>query len=264
MADDDRNGPTIPVRREPPRFRRVTVERVEDLTPRMRRFVLGGPELEGLVIDEPAASVRILLPPDGQETLVMPEWTGNQFELPSGDRAPIRTFTPRALDTDRLELTVDIVVHEGGAASEWARTAAPGSEVAVSGPGRGYEIVTDAPSYLLAGDETALPAIGQLLESLPPEMPVAVHVEIADPAARLPLPDHPGAEVTWHELPAGSEPGAALVAAVEGLEQMPKVVWVAGEAASVQRIRKHLFDVRGMTRSEATVRGYWKKGRSAT
>lgn len=264
MTEDDRNQPTVPIRREPPPFRRVTVQRVEDLTPRMRRFVLGGPELEGLEIDEPAASVRILLPADGDGTLVMPEWTGNQFELPSGERAPIRTFTPRALDTDRLELTVDIVVHEGGTASEWARAATPGSEVAVSGPGRGYEIDSDATSYLLAGDETALPAIGQLLEWLPDDMPVAVHVEIADPSARLDLPDHPRAEVDWHELPRGSEPGAALITAVEQLGEVPPAVWVAGEAAAVQRIRKHLFDARGMTRSAATVRGYWKKGRSAT
>ncbi len=254
----------VPARREPPPFRRARVRNVDRLSPRMRRIVLGGPELEGMEINEPAASVRLLLPPRGEETIVMPEWKGNQFELPNGERAPIRTFTPRYFDTDQFELTLDIVVHEGGAASDWAVSAEEGDEVAVSGPGRGYQVDTGASGYLLAGDETALPAISQLLEVLPREAPVSVHVEIADPSARLDLPPHPEAEVTWHELPPGLDDGDALVAAVEVIEEVPDVVWVAGEAASVQRIRKHLFDARGIPRSAATVRGYWKKGRSAT
>ncbi len=263
MSSED-IAPTTPIRREPPTFRRAAVRSIEHLSPRMRRFVLGGTELEGLEIDEPAASVRLLLPPPGRGSLVMPEWTGNQFELPDGERAPIRTFTPRRLDTGELALTLDIVVHDGGTASDWASTAAPGDEVAISGPGRGYEIDTHAGGYLLAGDETAVPAISQLLEVLPHTMSVRVHVEVAHPSARLELPAHPGADIRWHDLDPGARPGDALVDAVTGTADMPPSVWVAGEAASVQRIRKHLFDERGMTRSAATVRGYWKQGRSAT
>lgn len=229
----------------------------------MRRFVLGGPALEGLEIDEPAASVRLLLPTaDG--TLEMPKWSGNQFELADGSRAPIRTFTPRSLDTDALELTLDIVVHDHGAASDWATATSVGDEVAISGPGRGYEIDTTAAGYLLAGDETAIPAISQLLEALPAAMPVAAIIEIVDPSARLDLPVHDGAEVTWHELPGGAEPGTAMIDAITSLGKLPAVVWVAGEAAAIQKIRKHLFDERGLSRSAATVRGYWKQGRSGT
>ncbi|HSL57498.1 MAG TPA: siderophore-interacting protein [Acidimicrobiales bacterium] len=249
-------------RREPPPFRRVQVRRIDDLTPRLRRIVLGGDELEGFEVDEPAASVRLLLPVDG--ALEMPTWAGNQFELADGSRAPIRTFTPRFLDTEAHELTLDIVVHDGGAATDWASSASVGDEVAVSGPGSGYAIDTGAAGYLLAGDETALPAICQLLEAMPPTMPVQVLVEIADAAARMELPAHPATEVTWLRLPDGAEPGAALVDAVVSLPELPPAVWVAGEAASVQRIRKHLFDERSLPRSAATVRGYWKQGRSAT
>jgi NADPH-dependent ferric siderophore reductase len=86
-----------------------------------------------------------------------------------------------------------------------------------------------------------------------------VHIEIADPAAELPLP----APVSWHVLPAGEAPGAALVAAVQGATLPPGAkVWAAGEAAAMQRIRKHLFDERGLSRRDATVRGYWKVGRA--
>ncbi len=253
-----------PIRREPPHFRRVAVRRIEDLTPRMRRFVLGSPELDRMVIDEPAASVRLLIPPAVGAALEMPTWTGNQFELADGSRAPIRTFTPRHLDVAAQDLTIDVVMHGGGAASDWALNTSVGDDVAVSGPGRGYEIATDASTYLLAGDETAIPAIAQLLEVLPQTTRVRVMIEIERSEARLALPTHPNCETEWLENDPGAPPCTALVVAVIAVEDMPEAVWVAGEAAAVQKIRKHLFDERGMSRSEATVRGYWKHGRSAT
>ena len=251
------------VRREPPRFRRVRVERVGRRSPRLIAVTLTGPELEGLAIDQPAASVRLLLPPPGSAELVMPAWNGNEFLLPGGARPPIRTLTPRRVDPERLELDVEIVDHGTGLASEWATRATPGDEVAVSGPGRGYAVDRDATDFLLIGDETALPAISQLLEELPAEATVRVHVEVADPAGRLELPGHPGASVEWHDLPAGAPPGDAMVAAVHATETGPEErVWVAGEAAAVQRIRRHLFAERGLSRRQATVRGYWKHGRA--
>jgi NADPH-dependent ferric siderophore reductase len=264
MTDEDASFAAARTRREPPPFRRVTVRRVEELTPRMRRIVLGGPELEGFEPPEPASSVRLLLPPAGDDTIVMPTWAGNEFKLPDGQRAPIRTFTPRVFDPVASALTIDVVVHQGGAASDWVAAVEPGEETAVSGPGRGYDVDTDAGTYLLVGDETALPAISQLLEVIRHETHVHVHVEIADPSAQLDLPAHPRAEVHWHLAADGDEPGDAFVAAVEGLGEIPDAVWAAGEAAAVQRVRTHLAEIRDRPRSTNTVRGYWKKGRSAT
>jgi NADPH-dependent ferric siderophore reductase len=194
---------------------------------------------------------------------VMPTWNGNEFLLPDGRRPALRTFTPRRVDPDAQELVVDIVVHGRGVASTWAKEAAPGAEAAVSGPGRGYEIDPSAAAFLLAGDETALPAISQLLELLPADRPVQVLLEVAEPDARLALPDHPLAEVTWHDLAGDAGPGDALVAAVAGAELPDGVrVWAAGEAAAVQRIRRHLFEERGVPRPHTSVRGYWKHGRA--
>jgi NADPH-dependent ferric siderophore reductase len=134
--------------------------------------------------------------------------------------------------------------------------------VAVSGPGRGYDIDPEAPAFLLAGDESALPAIGQLIPLLPAAAGVDVVVEVADPAARLDLPGHPRLAVRWVELPEGARPGDALVDAVVGSEIDPEArVWAAGEAAAVQRIRRHLFEERGLGRARCTVRGYWKVAR---
>ncbi len=260
---DPGDGPSTRVRREPPRFRRVAVRRVDRVGPRMIRVTLGGPELEGLVVEEPAASVRLLLPPAGERELVVPRWNGNEFRLPDGRRAPIRTLTPRRVDVDALELDVEIVLHGGGAASAWAEAAEPGDEVAVSGPGRGYTVDPDASSFLVAGDETAIPAISQLLEAIRPEAAVQVRVEVAHPSGRIELPHHPGAAVGWWDLAEGAPPGDALVAAVQAADVGADTqVWVAGEAAAVQRIRRHLFDERGLPRSRGHVRGYWKAGRS--
>jgi NADPH-dependent ferric siderophore reductase len=230
----------------------------------MLRVVLGGDELDGFVLDAPASSVRLLLPLPGEDTIEMPSWTGNQFELANGERAPIRTFTPRRFDGERLELTLDIVLHDHGAATDWARRARVGDEAAISGPGRSEPLDADARSFLLVGDESALPAMCQLLEWIDPTCSVEVHVEIADPSARFDLPAHPGATVTWHDAASGAAPGAAMVRVIEQLDELPDAVWVAGEAAAVQRLRTHLFDVRGRTRRDVTARGYWKQGRSAT
>jgi NADPH-dependent ferric siderophore reductase len=291
----------------------MQVRRVETLSPRMIRVTFSGPDLDGMSVAQPAASVRLLLPSPGNPDLVTPTWNGNEFLLPDGRRPTIRTLTPGPVEAGDLttgdlttgdltpgpvetgdlatgdlatgdlrsgdlrsghpepgspkprepELEVQIVVHDGGVASAWAESAEPGDAAAVSGPGRGYTVERDAPAYLLAGDESAIPAIGQLLEALPAEKPVQVHIEVSHPDARLALPAHPCATVAWVDLPPGAPPGDALVAAVKDADLVAATcVWVAGEAAAVQRIRRHLFGDRGLPRGQASVRGYWKHGRS--
>jgi NADPH-dependent ferric siderophore reductase len=237
---------------------------VVPLTPRLTRVTLAGPELDGLTVDQPAASVRLLIPPPGATELVMPAWNGNEFLLPDGRRPPIRTLTPLRLDGSAHRLDVEIVVHEGGTLATWVQAARPGTGAAISGTGRGYPVDADATGFVLGGDESAVPAIGQILEVLPADKPVQVLVEVAAPEARLELPKHPRATVVWHDLPAGAPPGDALVAAVTAAELPSGTrIWAAGEAAAVQRIRRHLFEERNLARSEAWIRGYWKHGRAA-
>ena len=115
---------------------------------------------------------------------------------------------------------------------------------------------------MVGGDETAIPAICQLLESIDPERTIQVHIEIAGSDAKLPLPAGRQATVSWHILQAGAAPGSALVAAIEQAEFSAEAhVWCAGEAASMHAIRNHIFKERGMARSQANIRGYWKAGR---
>ena len=257
--------PPIPVRtrRPPPAYRRVAVERVAWIGPRLVRVTFSGPSLVGLTVEQPAASVRLLVPSAGTSGLVMPAWNGNEFLLPDGRRPLIRPFTPRRAGPERLDL--EIVVHDAAtpSVSAWAQRAQPGDETAISGTGRGYEVDAAAPAFLLAGDESAIPAISDLLEVLPSSTPVTVHIEVAHPDGRVPLPDHPASAVTWHDLEPGLPPGDAFVAAVRAADVDASTrVWVAGEAAAVQRVRRYLFEERALPRDTAWVRGYWKHGRA--
>jgi NADPH-dependent ferric siderophore reductase len=250
------------VRREPPPFRRVSVRRVEFLTPFMARVSLSGPELAGFTVELPAASVRLLLPAAVGAPLVVPSWNGNEFLHADGARPIIRTFTPLHADPEKGQMDLDVVLHDGGAASAWVRTAEPGTPAAISGPGRGYVVDPDASSFLLIGDETAIPAISQLLETVSADVAVQVIVEIDHPGAKFDLPEHPGAAVRWFDRSSAAPPGSALLAAVHAASLPAGVsVWAAGEAAAMHAIRRHLFEGRGLARSQATIRGYWKYGR---
>lgn len=246
-------------RRPPPPFRPVTVAAVERPTPRLAKVVLAGDALGELDPPEPAASLRLFLPP--ADALVLPTWAGNEFLMPDGTRPVIRTLTPRRFDPPNLE--VWIVIHGPGAASRWAATARPGARAAVSGFARGYPIDENAPAFLVAGDETALAAVSQLLELLPSRAAVEVHLEVVDPAVRLDIGGHPRAAVFWHVSGPDDPPGEALVRAVRAADIPPGArVWAAGEAAAMQRIRRHLFEERGIQRERTWVRGYWKHGRA--
>jgi NADPH-dependent ferric siderophore reductase len=231
---------------------------VQTRSPLFRRITVGGPELVGLDPATPAASVRLLVPTDG--VVELPEWNGNEYLRADGSRPPLRTLTPLRIDPQRGEVDVDILLHGAGPMASWAATADVGDPVALSGTGRGYVIEPDAP-HLLAGDASAVPAIATILGALPREAVVEVLVEASDGTVELDGPT--GMRVSWIAPNPGAPPSDALVRAVEGTSITPDTrVWVAGEAAAVQRTRRHLFDVLGLPRSQCTVRGYWKHGRA--
>ncbi len=262
MSAGDERRALRGVRREPPPFRRVAVEGIGELSPRLVRVGFAGESLQGFAIEQPAASVRLLLPSPGAAGLEVPTWNGNEFLLADGQRPIIRTFTPRHFDAAELRLDLDIVIHDGGAASSWVESARRGDAAAISGPGRGYAIDGGASAMLLAGDETALPAICQLIEYIPPEMAVRAMIEIVHDDAEIALPAHPRLTAHWLVLDACDAPGAALIAAVRTAPIPDGTrVWAAGEAAAMHQVRRHLFEERMLGRSDATVRGYWKHGR---
>jgi NADPH-dependent ferric siderophore reductase len=249
---------SAPVRREPPSFRRAEVARVEPRTPFLVRVTLAGPEMVGLDPGLPASSVRLLLPETDAGDVVLPQWNGNEFLAADGSRPPLRTLTPLRVDAASDRLDVDVVLHGAAPLSEWAAHGTPGGRVAVSGTGRGYAIDPSASRFVLAGDESALPAISTILPALPATSDVTVIAALHHPDARVQLPG----PVDWV---VDADPGRALLDAVAAAPlDAGTRVWVAGEAEAVQRIRRHLFEERRLPRAHASVRGYWKRGRASS
>jgi len=158
---------------------------------------------------------------------------------------------------------VEFFLHGTGPASTWAEHASVGDRAAIAGQGRGYEPDPSAPWFVLAGDESALPAILTVLAELPAGATARVLVEVEHASDRVELPSPASVSAAWLVRSPAAGPGDAFVDALreEPIEDGTRV-WVAGEAAAVQRARKLLFDERGLLRSQAVIRGYWKLGRA--
>ncbi|MBO0714293.1 MAG: siderophore-interacting protein, partial [Acidimicrobiales bacterium] len=183
-------------RRPRPRFRPVEVRSVEPLAARMVRVVLGGDDLEGFGVEMPTQHIKVAFPLPGELEPRIPQ-PGPDGSPPPPDqpRPVIRTYTPRYYDPETRALTVDFVIHGEGPASEWAERARPGDRLAVAGPGGRFQLGLEPARYVVAGDESALPAIGTLLDALPRSAEVDVLVEVVDEGDHLDLARP--AQVTW-------------------------------------------------------------------
>jgi NADPH-dependent ferric siderophore reductase len=233
------------------------------ITARLVRVTLTGADLGRLVAPQPASSIRLLVPdPADPDRIDLPDWDGNRFVRPDGSRPALRTMTPRGHDPGRGELRLEVVTHGVGLASTWAASAELGTPVALSGPARGHDIDGTAISLVLGGDETAYAAVSSLIEAAAPELKILAVLETADGQAP-PWPSHPGLESEVLPQVAG-QPGRALAARL-GSQDLPPDgrLWAAGEAAAMQELRRRLFGDRGLPRGQATIRGYWKFGRTS-
>ncbi|MDR7276668.1 siderophore-interacting protein [Catenuloplanes atrovinosus] len=233
------------------RRRRLEVLRVEELSPTMRRVVLGGPELEADFPWVPLAAadhVRIVVPDPETGELALPA-PGRR------DASAIRDYTPRRFDADAVELTLDFVLHAHGPAGRWATTAAPGDALGVIGPRVSQVFPADCDDYLLIADETGLPAAERFLEELPPEAVVRVLVLAEGPERVL----GGGRPADLRRL--GAAPVETVIDAVRGVPIGPgSFVWGAGEAAVMRALRTHFRHERGLPAERVAVRGYWREG----
>lgn len=215
--------------RERPAYRsfRVQVARVERLSPHFRRVTFTGDDLHDFGTAGLDQRVKVVLPLPEIGFAAFPDaddWYSVWRELPAELRNPFRTYTVRAVRPDAREVDIDFVGHgDGGPASAWAATAAPGDEIVLIGPderspGRTVGIdwrPGDVDTLLLAGDETAAPAISAILESLPAHARGIALIEVPSVEDRLEVRAPAGVDVRW--LPrahAESGHGSRLVPAV--------------------------------------------------
>lgn len=297
----------------PTRAYRTRVRAVVELSPCLRRFTLSGEEVQHFGTRGLDQRIKLLLPlPDGSITDIglfddptpsMSQWYRRWRELPDRLRNPMRTYTVRAVRPHAREIDIDFVLHGAdGPASAWALGAGEGDELTVIGPdgrsegyGGGIEWHPgSATSVLLAGDETALPAICAIVESLGPEITGHAHIEVPGSADVLEVGTASGVQVHW--LPRdGAEHGSLLTGAVHQwgrarqaevhaatasqevftepdedgiLWEVPasargeEYAWLAGEAGVITSLRRHLVRDLGMDRTSVAFMGYWRRGRA--
>ncbi|NMZ40635.1 siderophore-interacting protein [Pseudomonas proteolytica] len=233
--------------------RRLEVLRVVDITPRMRRITLGGEQLAGFISLGSDDHIKLLFAQNAAELAALESPT---FSVKGeGPQPAMRDYTPRRIDLSRGELDIDFVLHGDGPASTWAEQAKPGQHLHIAGP-RGSMIVPDIfDSYLLVGDETAIPAIARRLEELPAGRKALVVIEIADEHEKQALDSAADVQVTW--VVRGQD---ELLGTVRDL-QVPEgslYAWVATETKLSRQVRRVLLDEHKLNDEFVKAVGYWR------
>ncbi len=237
------------------------------MTPNLKRITVASEELREFPWHGPDQWFRLFLPRDGQERPVLPtradDWWPQIVAMPDEMRPWVRNYTVRYLRPELGEIDLDVVLHgTTGPASRWALRAAAGDWVGLLDQTAPYDPPAGARWQLVVGDETAVPAISSIVESLRPGTDVQAFIEVPTTADRLDLSVPEGIRVSW--LPRdGAEVGSLVVDVVRTAslgEVRVGYAWVAGESGLVRRVRRHLVDQRGMAKDDVYFCGYWRRG----
>lgn len=225
--------------------RRLTVTAIEALTPNMIRIALGGEELEGFTSLSAGDHIKIFVP-DGEGGVAM------------------RDYTPRRYDAETRTLLLDFAVHEAGPATRWAMGAKVGDTVEIGGP-RGSQLITGPiRSWLLIGDETALPSIGRRIEEMAAGTLVTSVVAVPGPADEQQFETAAALTARWVHREDAAD-ADAIIARLRDIAIAPGTfVWIAAEGAVTRAVRAYLTGERGHPLTWLRASGYWVKGKADT
>jgi NADPH-dependent ferric siderophore reductase len=290
---------------EPFRMFHVRVGRLERLSPSFLRVTFTADDLCHFADNGFDQRIKLILPiPEHGLTQLPagPDWFAQWRRLDDDKRNPIRTYTARRVRAEAREVDVDVVMHpDGGPVARWAENVQPGDVAVLLGPdarhegwhgGLEFRPPAGSRTVLIAGDETAVPAICSVLERLPAGVEGEVLMEVPCEEDFLRVETACSVKVGWLARN-GAERGGLLVPAVraaadrllpplpqpdtfddvdvdaEELWEVPQeetadslYAWLAGEAAVIRTLRRHLVAERGMDRRAVAFMGYWRHGRS--
>jgi NADPH-dependent ferric siderophore reductase len=291
---------------EPFRMFDVRVDRLQRLSPSFLRVTFTGDDLHHFADNGFDQRLKLILPLPGHGMTYLPtgsDWFPRWRELDDAKRNPMRTYTARLVRPEAAEVDVDVVMHpDGGPVARWAEEVRPGDIAALYGPdsrheGRHGGLEFRPPEgtgcVLIAGDETAVPAICSVLERMPAGLAGEVLMEVPGEDDFLEVRAPASVKVSWLARN-GSPRGDLLVPAVqaaarhllpplpvpdtfddvdvdtEELWEVPQeetpygplYAWLAGEAAVIKALRRHLVAERGLDRRAVAFMGYWRQGRS--
>jgi NADPH-dependent ferric siderophore reductase len=220
----------------------LSIANVVDVGPRMRRITVAGEAL----------ATFVALP--GQDVVV---------HVSDGHGGGVsRRYTIRNLDAAARQLDLDVVMHGHGPGASWAASVAIGDGVEVFGP-RGKVRLADAGWQLFAGDESAIPAIAEMISVLPAGTAVVALIEVTDAADEQPIRAAGPVDVRWlhrEAIPPGeSELLMQAVASID-IPDVDRHAYLFGESRVVRRLRDDL-GARGLHPHEISAKGYWNLGR---
>ncbi|MCZ4076742.1 siderophore-interacting protein [Rhodococcus sp. H36-A4] len=253
-------------------IRELDVLRVEDITPGMRRVIVGGPSMDRHVrdgVELPPVRTRgfdddvKILPVDpatGALPFTVPVNSDNgTVDWPAGSFQYSRTYTVRRFDEDTREMALDFAMHEGGLAAGWAHGVQAGEKILVAGPKHSSSLPRGVDWMMIAGDETALPAIAHCLEKLPADLPATVVIEVAEPSHRQELFSAASVDITWlYRSENGGQ--SRMVDAVQAAQWRPgqPYLWVAGEASTIKPLRRWAKQDKQIPKQFVEIAGYWR------
>ena len=205
--------------------RRLSFEVVssEPISPSVQRIMLTAPELAGFRY-EPGQDVMLLVAADG-------------------NRPVRRRYTIRSLDRATLTLTLNIVLHGDGPGERWVRAARPGDTIEGIGPRGKITTSPEADWHLFMGDESAMPAILAMTESLPGDADATLVIEVPGPDDEQELLAPARTRLSWLHRLGGQAGDPALLAAEAAEIELPAGAghaYLFGEASVVLKLREIL------------------------
>ena len=280
----------------------VEVVRVEDLSPTFRRLTLAGPDLHecgGALLDQ---RVKLVCGEPAAE-LVAPQWLTSWRALPEARRPAMRTYTLSAVDPAAGRVSIDLACRPAhGPASRFAQEATPGTRLVLVAPdarSRGSQVdgiawrPGPARDVLLVGDETALPAVRNILAALPAGTSGQVVLDLPHPDDAVELGIHPGVRLdivsrdpagvgvaaddllaAWFARALPAPPGASTPAADGSAEELlweeagpgagtgGTYGWLAGEAGWMASLRRR-DRAHPVPERSCGFMGYWRRGQSS-
>jgi NADPH-dependent ferric siderophore reductase len=206
----------------------------------MLRLRLEGADLSGFITQSPGDHVKLFVP-DGAGGTVM------------------RDYTPRRHDPSEGWLDIDFALHDAGPATLWALQARPGDRAEIGGPRGSLVIGGGIASWVLIGDETALPSIARRIEELPAGMPVTSIVAVPGPDDEQIIETTADHRPIWVHRTNPTDANA-MVASLQALDFTPQTfVWIAAEAGVARALRDAAL-ARGLATEWLRAAGYWVSG----
>ncbi|WP_018155792.1 siderophore-interacting protein [Demetria terragena] len=284
------------------------VVRTTRITPHMIRITFSGASLDQFADPGFDQRIKLFLPPIVGSLDDVPrgaDWYSQWRAMPEERRAPMRTYTTRFVRPAEHEVDIDLVDHgDLGPASAFARRAQPGDQVlllgphaAHPGPHGGLEFPVDLASktdLLIAGDDTAIPAVSAILEQLPAQARGLAVIEVEHAASIQSVQAPASVRVEWvvrngargaaqtpivrtwlenHPIVGSSEGDSTVyfdgeddiyweVSSERGEEVPPLAAWIAGESSVVKALRRLLVRDFAVPRTAVAFMGYWREGMS--